>query len=197
MENLSNNSDCKELFELISKGNEIAFKALFDQYKIKAYGVAYKCTKSSIAAEEITQEVFISLWVSKANLPFVKDPLAYLYTIIYNNVKSYIRKENNKNKLVEISFKKTNQISNETEETILANESQEIIDEALAKLTPQKKLIYNLSREHGRTYSEIGETLHLSPHTVKSHLAQTVKFIRKYFDKIATIIITGVSFLFF
>ena len=197
MKNLPNNPDCKLLFELISNENEIAFKALFEEYKSKAYAVAYKCTKSSIAAEEITQEVFISVWVSKMHLPFVKDPAAYMYTTIYNQVKGYVRKENNKNRLVEISYKKSKLTSNETEETILANDSQQIINEALSKLTPQKQLIYTLSRREGRSNSEIGETLRLSPHTVKSHLVQTVKFIRKYFDKVATIVITGLSFLFF
>lgn len=197
MKNLPNNLDCKVLFDLISKGNEMAFKVLFEEYKSKTYAVAYKWTKSSLAAEEITQEVFISLWISKAHLPFAKDAEAYMYTVIYNNVKGYIRKENNKNRLLEISFLKADQLSNETEETILANESQHIINEALSKLSPQKKLIYSLSRQQGRTYSEIGETLHLSPHTVKSHLAQTVKFIRKYFDNIATLIIAGTLFLLF
>ncbi len=197
MTNLPGNLDCKVLFELISKGNEIAFKNLFDQYKSKAYAVAYKWTKSSLASEEITQEVFISLWVSRVHLPSVKDPEAYIYTIIYNTVKGYIRKENNKNQLLEISFLKANLISNETDETVLANESQQIINKALSKLTPQKKLIYNLSRHQGRTCVEIGETLHLSPHTVKSHLAQTVKFIRKYFDNINTLLIAGALFLLF
>jgi RNA polymerase sigma-70 factor (ECF subfamily) len=195
MKNLSNNVDCKVLFELISKGNEKAFKVLFEEYKSKTYAVAYKMTKSSLAAEEITQEVFISLWVSKEHLSYVKDPVAYMYTIIYNNVKGYIRKENNKSRLQEISFKKSKLITNETEEIILANESQQLINEALSKLTPQKQLIYTLSRQQGRSNSEIGETLHLSPHTVKSHLVQTVKFIRKYFES-ATTAIAYIAFLF-
>jgi RNA polymerase sigma-70 factor (family 1) len=195
MNSLPNNLDNKLLFDLVSKGNENAFKVLFEKYKGKTYAVAYKCTRSSIAAEEITQEVFISIWISKLHLPFVKDPEAYIYTVIYNNVKGYIRKEYNQNLLLQTSFLKAKQFSNETEETILANESQHIINEALSKLTPQKKLIYNLSRQQGRSYSEIGEALHLSPHTVKSHLSQTVKFIRKYFENIAILITAGTLFL--
>ena len=195
MNSLPNNSDNQLLFDLISKGNESAFKVLFDKYKNKAYAVAYKLTKSSIAAEEITQEVFISIWVSKLHLPFIKDPEAYIYTVIYNNTKGYIKKENNKNHLHQKTFLKTKKFSNETEETILANESQHIINEALSKLTPQKKLIFNLSRQQGRSYHEIGETLHLSPHTVKSHLLQTVKFIRKYFDNIAVLTTAGTFLL--
>ena len=195
MKNLSNNLDCKALFELISKGNEKAFKVLFEEYKSKTYAVAYKLTKSSLAAEEITQEVFISLCVSKEHLPYVKDPVAYMYTVIYNNVKGYIRKENTKSRLQEISFKKSRLVTNETEEIILAHESQQLINEALSKLTPQKQLIYTLSRQQGRSNSEIGKTLHLSPHTVKSHLKQTVKFIRKYFES-ATTLIAYITLLF-
>ena len=72
MNRLPDNSDNQLLFDLISKGNENAFKVLFEKYKSKTYAVAYKLTKSSLAAEEITQEVFISIWVSKLRLPLIK-----------------------------------------------------------------------------------------------------------------------------
>jgi len=194
---LPNDLDPKDLFKLISEGNEMAFKILFEQYKKKTYAVAFKWTKSALAAEEITQETFISIWISRAQLGFVKDPVAYVYTIIYNNVQRYLKKEKNRNKILQLSLWNEKKFSNETEETILVNESQQIINQALAQLTPQKKQIFTLSRQQGRSYHEIGESLNLSPHTVKSHLLQAIKFIRNYMEKIATLLIGGVLILLF
>jgi RNA polymerase sigma-70 factor (family 1) len=188
MKNLPDNINIRLLFNLISGGNEQAFKIFFDQHKSDAYAVAFRMTKCALDAEEITQEVFISLWVSRRRLSRVDDPLGYFYTIIYNCVKGYLRKENNEKKLVAISSARTKRVSNITDEMIIAHDSQQIIDEALSKLSPQKKLIYKMNRRHGRTYSEIGEKLNLSPHTVKSHLMETVKFIRHYFERITIII---------
>jgi len=194
---LSNHTNPTVLFSLIAEGNEMAFKMLFEQYKTKTYAVAFKWTKCTLAAEEITQEVFISIWVSKAQLALVKDPAAYMYTIIYNQVKGYLKKEKNQTRILQLAFWSTKKICNITEETIAANESQQLINQALAQLTPQKKLIFNLSRQQGQTYSEIGAALNLSPHTVKSHLVKTVKFIRTYIENISVFLTGAILFLFF
>ncbi len=197
MYTISNNTDSSVLFRLIAEGNEMAFKILFEQYKAKTYAVAFKWTKCTLAAEEITQEVFISIWVSKAQLPLVKDATAYIYTIIYNHVKRYLKKEQHQNRILQLAFWNTKKICNITEETIQSNETQQLINQALAKLTPQKKLIFDLSRQQGKTYSEIGASLNLSPHTVKSHLVKTVKFIRNYIENVSVFLTGGILFLFF
>ena len=82
-------SHIKPLFDAIAKDDELAFKALFDLYKSRAYAVAFKLTKTAYAAEEITQDVFVSIWISRAQLAAVKNPEAYFYTIIYNKVSRY------------------------------------------------------------------------------------------------------------
>ena len=196
MDNLCCDSDDKMLFEFISRGNETAFKFLFERYKTRTYGVAYKWTKSAVAAEEITQEVFISIWISKSQLAIIKEPTPYIYTIIYNKIKHYLKKEFNQSRILQLPIFASSKISNDTQESIQAKESQQIINQALCKLTPQKKQIFILSRQHGHTYSEIAELMNLSPHTVKSHLLQTVKFVRTYMQDI-TIFIAGMSALLF
>jgi len=185
----------KPLFEAIARGEEAAFKNLFELYKAKIYAVALKWTKSSFAAEEITQEVFISIWTSRAKLPAVNDPPAYLYTIIYNKVSRHLKKEANQSRILQQWRAKD--FSNETEETIIANNSEKFISNVIEQLSPQKKLIYKLNRYYGKSYTEIGETLHLSPHTVKSHLAKAVKIIRNYVKETALVItLITISLLF-
>jgi RNA polymerase sigma-70 factor (ECF subfamily) len=169
---------CKSLFEAIAQGNDQAFKTLFEWYKAPAYAVAFKFTKSVYAAEEITQDVFISIWISRAQLPAVKDPEAYIYTIIYNKVSRYLKKESNTARILALPIWNTRAYSNETEETVFAHEQQKLIDQAIEQLSPQKKLIYRLNQVQGKSYDEIARTLHLSPNTVKSHVMKAIKFIR-------------------
>ena len=68
--------------------------------------------------------------------------------------------------------------NNETEEMVYAHDQQKFINQAVAQLSPQKKLIYELNQVQGKSYDEIAKTLNLSPHTVKSHLLKAIKFIR-------------------
>jgi RNA polymerase sigma-70 factor (family 1) len=181
-----NLDNCKVLFEAIARGDETAFKNLFELFKGKIYAVAFRWTKSKIASEEITQEVFIGIWTSRSQLTAVKDPEAYLYAIAYNKVSRYLKKEANMARI--LKNWQPRGFSNETEEKILANNSQKFINNAIEQLPPQKKLIYRLSRDYGKSYSEIGKTLHISPHTAKSHFMKAVKFIRNYLKENALII---------
>ena len=183
------------LFDAIARGDEAAFKNLFELYKSKMYAVAFKWTKSSFAAEEITQEIFISVWTSRAKLCEVTDPEAYLYTIAYNKVSRYLKKEANRLRI--LKHWQAKGFSNETEETILANNTEKFINKAVEQLSPQKKIIYILNRNKGKSYQEIGEALHLSPNTVKSHLMKAMKFIRNYVKEHALILVLVIVKLFF
>jgi RNA polymerase sigma-70 factor (ECF subfamily) len=100
-----------------------------------------------------------------------------------------LKKEANKARILQLSVWHVREWVNETEERIYANEGQRFINNALAQLSPQKKLIYELSRKEGKSYDEIAETLHLSPHTVKSHLVKALKFIRNYMKNNALTIV--------
>jgi len=178
----ANDNDVKVLFKAIAESDAAAFRLLFEQYRAKMYAVALKWTKSVYAAEEITQDIFISLWTSRAQLQNVQDPEAYLYTAAYNKISRHLKKETNQARILQLAHWAKNTCTNETEETIYANDSSRYINKAIEQLSPQKKLIYKLSRQQGKSYSEIAETLHVSTNTVKSQLVKAVKSIRSYLE---------------
>jgi RNA polymerase sigma-70 factor (family 1) len=186
---LSADMDCRAFFEAIAVEDEMAFERFFERYRVRVYALAYKWTKSAFAAEEITQDVFISVWTGRKNLAAVKAPETYFYTIIYNKINRHLRKEANKARILRLSLWAANKSSNETEETVYANDGERFINKALEHLSPRKRLIYQLSRKEGKSNDEIAATLRLSPHTVKSHLMYVLKFIRNYMkDNILSIL---------
>src|SRR5690242_3055112 len=194
---LPRDTNYKELFEAIAQSEETAFKNLFEVFKVKVYAVALKWTKSSFAAEEITQEVFISIWTSRAKLFAVNDPQAYLYTAIYNKVSRYLKKEANQSAIFKIIESNSRSVSNETEETIMAQDSQRFLENAIARLSPQRKIIYELNRKEGKSYNEIAEALHISRNTVKTHQAKAIKSIQNYVKENAFLIVVGLLSDFF
>lgn len=189
------NISTKALFEAIAQNDEQAFKMLFDLYKSRTYAVAFKLTKQAYASEEITQDVFISIWVSRAQLANVINAEAYIYTVIYNKVSRYLKKESNQERILQLSTWNTKPYSNETEETIFVHDQQKLLGEAVRQLSPQKKLMYELHEVQGKSYDEIAKTLNLSPHTVKSHVLQALKFIRNCLKDRVLFILMGIAFL--
>lgn len=189
------NMSVKALFEAIAQNNEQAFKMLFDMYRSRTYAVAFKLTKQAYASEEITQDVFISIWVSREQLANVKNAEAYIYTVIYNKVSRYLKKKSNQERILQLSIWNTKPYSNETEETVFVHDQQKLLGAAVQQLSPQKKLMYELHEVQGKSYDEIAKTLDLSPHTVKSHVLQALKFIRNCLKDGVLFILMGIAFL--
>jgi RNA polymerase sigma factor (sigma-70 family) len=76
---------------------------------------------------------------------------------------------------------------NITDETVLARESERLINEAISKLPQQRQLVFRLSKQDGLTRDQVAEKLNISPHTVRNHMAEAIKFIRSYLKHAAVI----------
>ena len=173
--------DGKDLLTRVAAGDESAFKILFDLYKERFYAVALKMTRSDEVAEDIVQDVFMNIWNKRAgNLVNIENPSSYFFTAVYRRVYHHYRKIALEKKLLSIA-PPANEWVNTTEEMVLAHESSELISAAIDKLPPKQQLVYKLCKQEGRSREDVAHQLHISPNTVKNHLADALKFIRTSF----------------
>ena len=68
------------------------FKQLFDTYKNRLYGYVLAIAHSKYVAEEITQEIFIKLWLCRDILHEVDNLEGYIFTIARNKTLNHLRK---------------------------------------------------------------------------------------------------------
>lgn len=166
-ENLLHNE--KELLRLIANGNEVAFREVYDYYRITVYSFAYSLTHTDTMAEEITQEVFIKVWEKRKQLIEIDYFSTWIRTIARNAAYSFFRRTTiEKRVLSQIA-------SDEKDDSTPQNrlelrEMEQQIRSVLNQLTPQQRTIYQLSREEAKSYAEIAALLNISHHTVKYHL---------------------------
>lgn len=179
----------KELLRRISQNDEKAFKEVFDLYKERFYAAALKMTRSQDDAEEIVQEVFVTLWLRRSVLAEVDNPASYLLTIVYNSISVRFRKIALERKMKEKLTERLPQSECNTEEIIEEKENQQLLQNILQCLPDQQQLIYKLSKEDGLSRNEIAAQLHISPNTVKNHLLKAMKYIRTHWNKALTLII--------
>jgi RNA polymerase sigma factor (sigma-70 family) len=69
-----------------------SFKCLFDNYKNRLCGYVLGITHSHYTAEEITQEIFIKLWLCRDVLNQVDNLDGYIFTIARNKKMNHLRK---------------------------------------------------------------------------------------------------------
>ena len=183
-------------FQALAKGDLGAFEAFFEAYKKRVFGVALKMLKSPTEAEDIVQEVFLSIWQSRAGLGKINDPEAYLFTITHNTIYTHLRKASRNEQLLNAILYYIAQKENATEETVAAHEAGKLIREAVQQLSPQQRTVFELSKQEGLSYREIAERMQISQNTVRNHLAVAVKTVRTLLKKWAVPFIAGLAMLF-
>ncbi|WP_300598910.1 sigma-70 family RNA polymerase sigma factor [Niabella sp.] len=175
-----------ELLKLVAAGDEKSFRVLFENYKRRFYAVALKMTVSEVIAEEMVQDIFIKIWQKRAELTQIENLDAYFFTTLYRQVYKHYKKLALDRKLLKL-IAESPSFHNITEETLLLRESERLINEAVTKLPQQQQKVFTLSRQDGFSREQIAEKLHISPNTVRNHLADATKFIRAYLDKAALV----------
>lgn len=170
----------REILEFVANGDESAFKMLFERYQHKVYGYAFRIIHDEAAAEEVVQDVFLKIWLKKAELRAVENFGAYLRTMSRNHTLNIWKKN--------LATIKTNLLHTENwtegydqvEEEISYKDTLKIVHQALENLPPQQKQIYYMCRIEGIKPEEVAIQLNISKNTVKAHLQQAGKTMRSY-----------------
>lgn len=173
----------RDLLQRVALGDEKAFRSVFYYFKDGFYAAALKMTHSADIAEEIVQDVFVTLWMRRSALANVENPTSYLFTIVYNRIRRHF-----KTLAIEERVKQSfasRQPDNEclTMNHLIEKENQRLLQDVLCQLSPQQFQVYQLSKLEGLSRNEIAAQLGISPNTVKNHLLKAVKHIRSHFQK--------------
>lgn len=172
----------------LKNGDATAFEGIYNQYRSRIYSYALKLCKSTVIAEEIVQEVFIKIWQKREQLNPELHFGAYLKKITLNHVLNHLKKVAREKSLQDELFNYLSLIRNSAEDRLLEKELLKTYEEAIAQLPPQKKIIYQLSRNEELSHDEIAKKLNISKNTVKNHMVEATKFIRNYVSKNGSII---------
>ena len=159
-------------------GNHLAFRKLFDTYRNDLYKYCLSMLHSKTYAEEIVQDVFLKVWLKRESLNPELSFKAYLFTITRNKTLKFLKKAANNRKLCEEVFYTSQKITNATERTIRESELEIIKNKALNKLPPKRLLIFEMSRNEGKSYEVIAEELRISPHTVRNQMSKALETLR-------------------
>jgi len=169
----------KELFSQIALGDEPSFRIFFDRYKVKLYYFVLHIVKLPAETEEIVQDVFLRLWISRDVLADVNNPGTYIFVMARNRSLDHLKKAaaDKQMRAVVVNFQSD---KNFTEEDRAVKETRQLLEKAIHKLPVQQQKVYRLSREAGLNRAEVAEQLNISPNTVRNHLSDALSNIRNY-----------------
>jgi RNA polymerase sigma-70 factor (family 1) len=168
-----------DLLVRISEGDRLAFRELYQRYTPLLYPFIKSLCNEDALCEDIVQEVFIKMWDNRAKAANIKQVKSYLFKAAKNRFLNELRKQ--KNERTFINNRHYNGIDTETpEQQLTFKEGMRLGDEALARLSPRKRLIVELSTRQELSLDEISSKIGSSRNVVKKLLYQGLATMRKY-----------------
>lgn len=164
-------------------------RSVFDELFVLMYDVlcqySFSIVKSDHDAEDIVQEVFITLWMGRSELSIHTNLRAYLYRAVRNRSIDFLRKTATRSNLIEhaaiiseTDYQVNLEYPTETEELKLKKLANLVTFEA-DKLPERCREIYFLKHRDGFTILEISEILEMSQKTVEMRLRDAILILRE------------------
>jgi RNA polymerase sigma-70 factor, ECF subfamily len=172
-------SDLDLLFALRA-GQVDALASLYDRYSKLVYGLAYKILGNLEEAEDITQEVFLTLWRRDAYNPSRGSLSSFLTTMTRSRSIDKLRSRGSKLRLMQRwqGIVKSEVAITPLEQASMGERSQ-LVREALSQLPESERLILEIAYYEGLSQSEIAERLEIPLGTVKTRSRQGLLKLRQ------------------
>ncbi len=166
------------LLALSKAGDEKGFSEIYDRYWALLYHHAYKLLRDEALAQDIVQEVFVTLWDKKDDLDLRSSVNAYLYAAVRNKVLNVIQKEKHQKRYLAsiVHFVKSSEAI--TDHVLREKMLQEKIEKEVAHLPAKMRHVFEMSRIHHLSYKEIAQELQLSDKTVKKQVSNAIRILR-------------------
>lgn len=167
----------------VANGSREAFAKLYTRHLNNLVRYVSLVNKSNEETEEIIQEVFVKIWERRERLPEVDSFKNYLFRCAKNKLlDNFRRQEVRRRALFEIGRHKV-VIASTTTDHAEYKEYYFLVQQAIERLPPQRKLIFRLKTEGGYTPSEIADQLNISSSVVKKQMYKAAHFVREYLLK--------------
>jgi RNA polymerase sigma-70 factor (ECF subfamily) len=176
--------------ELIAKfqaGDQASFEELVSRYSSKAFSLASRLTKNSEDAEEVLQDVFVTVFRKIDGFEGKSSFSSWLYRITVNAALMKLRKRRQDQSLpMEDMLPQVQNVpapasmhGSEGETVTLRTQIGLALEDAIAKLPDDYRPVFVLRDIDGLTSKEVGEILDLTIPAVKSRLHRSRLMLRK------------------
>ena len=158
------------------QGEAIAFEVLVVKYQRRVAATVRQFVREDRITEELTQEVFLNVFMALASFRADGDFAAWLFTIARNAARSYLRSAQNRldDRPVEVEDDASDSarfgVSPSPEDAAAARQLFEHIDAAVAALPDLQRRALLMREVDGLDYQAIATALGQPVNTVKSHL---------------------------
>ena len=161
-----------------AQGDTRAFELLFLHYQPKLVAFIDGFIKDNEEARDMSQDIFLRLWEKREGCGEIKSFKAFLFKTAKFAIYNYFDHQLVNSKFVEqMLFAPVETTS--ADESLFAQELQELIDYTVKKMPEQRRRVFEMSRNEGLSNDEIAQLLGISKRTVENHITTALATLRK------------------
>lgn len=150
--------------------NKKEFEEIYRFYWQPLYDFALIKTRDKDSAEEILQDLFVTLWEKRKELRII-NLRSYLFTSVRNRIITYY----NQTQFAGLDYA----VDQEAPDyPLFLEELEASLQYALDQLPPKTHEIFLLNRFDGKSATEIARQLHIPQRTVEYHITQALRQLK-------------------
>ena len=170
-----------QLVELVAGNDADALEALYDRYGKVAYSLARRILADATLAQDVVQEVFLSLWRNAGRFDAGRGTVAtYLLSMTHHRAVDAVRREENLRR-----WRTTDEVlefapdpGSGVEDEVEASERRAQVRAALAELPPAQREALALAYFGGYTQREVASLVGVPLGTVKTRMAAGMRKLK-------------------
>ncbi len=159
----------------------VAFEALYRRHSSRVHAICLRLTADRLRAEEAVQDVFVRLWQRLGSFRGESAFSSWLHRLAINTVLQTMRSARRREARV------TTSDDAELDEVptirTLAVEDRIDLEDAIARLPPQVRMVVVLHDIEGFTHEEIAAMTGVPPGTIRSQLSRARKTLLQWLDR--------------
>lgn len=168
------------LIASLKQGDHFAMEQIFNLYWEAIFDAAFKKIGDENIAQDITQEIFISLWENREQVIICGGLAAYLHGAVKFKVINHFRSTTVKDvHKAELATLMNQQYADSADDLLILKDAQQKVEEALTQLPERMRLVVTMSRKQEKSIKEIASELDVSVQTVKNQITSAMKLLKK------------------
>jgi RNA polymerase sigma-70 factor (ECF subfamily) len=173
----------KKRIILISAGNQLAFKELFDLYHKRIFQFAMKYLRSEHLAEEAVQDIFLKIWENREELVFVDDFSSWVFRLTKNYLLNFLKRASTESRIKDEISKTLIYAEEINNDLLVEKETTDMLYAIIEELPTQRQEIFKLCRFEQKSYEEAAVVMGISKSTVNDHMVKAMKYLKNNIPK--------------
>lgn len=169
----------KKIIQKIALGDKQAFSYVYETYYELLCMYAFRFFNDEEEATELVQTALVKVWDRREKLVEVKALKSYLYRMVHNMALNRIQHLKAAEKYKNAVSDELQSIEMEDVEFHEEDPQTAKLKDALAKLPPKNREVFELRFYGGLKHKEIAERLNITERTVETHITKGLKKLRE------------------